>query len=143
MKSKYSKANPLAKTLTKDEFVRLYVSQKKMIIEIAGLYEVSQDAVFRLRRSYGIGPRRNQKRHLIPITRRRPLDCSSSPEEIRSLYWDDQLSMDDIGRRFGVTRKAVSYYFKKHALPCDRRRESATFRRFKRSFEIYSLSFIR
>ena len=26
---------------------------------------------------------------------------------------------------------------------CDRRRDSATFRRFKRSFEIYSLSFIR
>ena len=117
MNFKYSKANPLARTLTKSDFVRLYVSQKKTMIEIAGLYGVSQDAVFRLRRAYGIRPRQNQKRLSIPIIRGKPMECYCTPEEIRSLYWDGQLSMEDIGHRFGVTRKAVSYYFKKHALP--------------------------
>ena len=42
---------------------------------------------------------------------------------LRTLYWEDELSLADIGERYGVTRSGVSSALKKHKIP--RRDKSA------------------
>jgi predicted DNA-binding protein YlxM (UPF0122 family) len=117
VRSKFTKAAPLAGVLSKADFLRLYVDEKRTVVQIAETYGVSQDAVFRLRRSYGIPPRRNSRNCRSGRGQFGKLEFSCSPAEMVLLYRAQSLSMEEIGLKFGVSRKAVQRYFKKHQIP--------------------------
>jgi hypothetical protein len=43
--------------------------------------------------------------------------AAAGAEEIRRLYWEEQMADWDIGLRFGVTREAVKQYMRRHGIP--------------------------
>jgi hypothetical protein len=38
------------------------------------------------------------------------------PEEVRRLYWDEKLTQEQVGQRFGVTSSSVKRYVRKHKI---------------------------
>lgn len=122
---RYTKDHPLRNRLTKRLFLRLYEQDGLTIRELAARFKTSEDAVFRLRRAYGIEARLNQEHNKgYALSVRGRMEGVCSPGEARTLYWEQSQSLDDIARQFSVTRKGVSKFFKRHGIPV-RPRDSA------------------
>lgn len=110
---KYTKANPLSESLGKEQFIEIYHEQGMLIKEIAEKYVTSVDAVTRLRRKYAIKPVNNGKRTLTEYKPSKSLLRYAHPDEVQELYWEDNLSMEDLAEYYQCTRAAVSAFFKR------------------------------
>jgi hypothetical protein len=50
--------------------------------------------------------------------------AQAGPEEVRRLYWDEELNLEDIGKIYGVTFKSVFNYMRRHEIPHRTRSEA-------------------
>lgn len=64
-------------------------------------------------------PPRSHARQKARRTRRRPGSASRSPgaDTLRQLYWDQGLTLQQIGEQYGVTRQTVSLWMRAADVP--------------------------
>lgn len=116
-----------------DVLHKLYIKEERSILSIANMYECSMTLIMNALKKHGI-PRRTrgeQSRINTRLGRASPPPHTyilKDPELVRTLYWDEGLSVREVGRRFGVKHPSVLRFMKKHGIP--RRSRSA-----KKQFE--------
>lgn len=108
-------SDPLRKRLSKKQFIELHHNQGVSQVEIARRFNVSVSSLIRLKKQYKIPTNKNVKK-LQPDQQREKvsLENQTLPEEIKRLYWKDNLSLAEIGKRFCVDRAVVFGYMKRH-----------------------------
>ena len=102
-------------------FVDLYHNQGLSQSDIAKRFDVSVAYVIRLRKQYDIPVNPNIQFERAGQSksgaRHGGLTRNASPEEISKLYLQEGLSPQEIGDRYGVSRKGVWKYLKIHGIP--------------------------
>lgn len=112
---------PRSKELpSKEELQKLYWEEERTLREIGDRYEVSADVIRRRMKFLGINRRAGGGRVREP----------SSAEELRRLYWDERLTMREIGERFGVSRQRIHQKMEALGIPRRSAREAAA-KRYK------------
>ena len=109
--------SPLKERLPRDKFIELYEQQGISQKDLATMYDVSVAYVIRLRKQYGIA--RNPHSHRDPPRApkdRVSLESQTTIEEMTRLYNTESMSCADIAKRFGVSRKTVWKYLRRHGL---------------------------
>lgn len=111
--------------LSREEFYRLHHEQGISQKNIAALYDISIAYVIRLRKEYDIPTNLNTTKDRSGTTKRKvSLEQQTTPDEIKHLYFDEELSSADIANRFNVSRKTVWKYLKRHGI-CTRDKTQA------------------
>ena len=92
------------------------------IMSIASLYECSITMIMTALRNHGIEKRsRGEQRKInIRLGRSPPPPHTyilKDPELVRTLYWDEGLTVREVGERFGVKHPSVIRFMKKHGIP--------------------------
>ncbi len=110
-------SDPLRKRLSKKNFIELHHNQGVSQVEIARRFNVSVSSLIRLKKQYDVPTNKNIKK-LQPIQQREKvsLENQTLPKEIKRLYWEDKLSLAEIGKRFCVDRAVVFGYMKRHKI---------------------------
>ena len=108
-------SDPLKNRLSKKQFIELHHNQGVSQTEIARRFNVSISSLIRLKKQYKISTNKNVKK-LQPDQQREKvsLENQTLPEEIKRLYWEDKLSLAEIGKRFCVDRAVIFGYMKRH-----------------------------
>lgn len=91
-------------TLT-GEIVSDYLESGLTRVQIAAIYNCSPEFVSIVAKKAGI------RRTTAGV------DWHPEPEELRSLYWDQQLNHAEIGRIYGVTPSAIGKWFQRFEIP--------------------------
>lgn len=105
--------------LSRKEFMALHHDQCMTQKAIAEKFDISIAYVIRLRKQYGI-PVNLATRKEVSSTVKKPrvsLEQQTTPEEIKRLYSEERLSCYGIAVRYGVSRKAVWKYIRRHGIP--------------------------
>lgn len=110
-------SDPLKNRLSKDQFLELHHNQSVPLVEVAKRFNVSVSSLIRLKKQYNIPTKKDIKRGPFKQKKKRVLlERETSPEEIKRLYWDNKLSLSEIGKRFNVDRTVVFGYMKRHKI---------------------------
>jgi len=113
---------PRSKNLpSEEELQKLYWEEERTLQEIGDRYKVSADVIRRRMKFLGIDRRAGGGRVREP----------SSVEELRRLYWDEQLTMREIGERYGVSRQRIHQKMEAFGIPRRSAVEAAK-KRFKK-----------
>lgn len=107
-------SDPLKKRLSKKQFIELHLKQGVSQTEIARRFNVSISSLIRLKKQYDIPTNKNIKKLQAQQRDKVSLENQTIPEEIKRLYWNDNLSLAEIGKRFNVDRTVVFGYMKRH-----------------------------
>jgi len=91
--------------IPKEKLVELYVNKKMSAIQIAKQLEIAHTTVLKELRKYGIEVR-NKKLKDVP----------NLEETLRKLYLEQNLSLSQIAKEFGVTKQAIFRWVKKFNL---------------------------
>jgi predicted DNA-binding protein YlxM (UPF0122 family) len=110
-------SDPLKNRLSKERFIELHHNQGVPQAEIARRFNVSVSSLIRLKKQYDIPTNKNIKKLQTGQQRKKvSLENQTLPEEIKRLYWEDKLSLAEIGKRFCVDRAVVFGYMKRHKI---------------------------
>jgi len=96
------------KDVTKEELEKLYVQQGKSLAEVAERYGVHKGSISDKMQKLGI-PRRPQG-STSKLSR-------ESKEKLEELYWEKEMSLADIGEKYGVAGNTVLHRMKEEGIP--------------------------
>ncbi len=109
-------SDPLKNRLSKEHFMKLHHKQNVPLVEIAKRFNVSVSSLIRLKKQYDIPTNKDIRRGLYEQRKQVSLERQTSPEKIKLLYWDENLSLAEIGKRFNVDRAVVFGYMKRYKI---------------------------
>lgn len=105
-----------------DVLHKLYVVEERSMLSIARLYECSRTLITNALKKHGIPRRSRGEQSKANIRRGRSPPpphtyILNDPELVRTLYWDEGLSVREVGERFGVKHPSVLLFMDKHGIP--------------------------
>jgi len=105
--------------VTKEILYDLYWNKENSIGEIAHIFNIPEVSISNYFRRFNIPRRNSGEYHAIAIKhgKMKGKSITISAEELRSLYWDDKLSLYDIAKRLGCSPDTIHYKMKKFGIP--------------------------
>lgn len=109
---------PLASdTIDLEEVRRLYWEEGLSIVAVAGRLGVNHKVISRIMRRNNIPGRSHREAQILAESSGRYSKLDIDPEEVRRLYWEEELSIQDVAERFGVNRWSISRIMVTHNIP--------------------------
>jgi len=105
--------------VTSEALFDLYWNQEKSIPEVAHALGIPESSMGNYFRRFNIPRRNSGEYHAVAIKhgKMKGKSISVAPEELRRLYWDDKLSLYDIGKQLGVSPDTIHYKMRKFGIP--------------------------
>lgn len=114
---------PVKKVISKETLINLYIVQRKTLDEICEILDVKSPITIRKRmKEYGIQRRdTNKERSLIYNL---GIDKEQFEKEIRILYLEKLMSINEIARKYNVTSVVIRRRLKEFKIPLRNRKEA-------------------
>ena len=117
-----------------EEIIHRYKTTDVNMAELAREYHLHPTTLGRYFKERGIKPVYKRRAELRRGIYKRKL-TPEQVEELRRLYWDEDLSQTDIAQRLGLTKGIVAYLFKRYGLGARNKSEYIKLRRRKEKEE--------
>lgn len=101
------------------EIRRLYWEEELSLSAVAERLGVGSGSIVKIMRQYEIPTRTATEVQvlLVKLGKHRISKVRFDPEEIRRLYWDEELSQPDVAKRLGKSSESVSAFMRRNGIP--------------------------